>query len=222
MSMTLLSSNRKNINNFLEDINNVDPAIKFTVENNKQDGAIPFLDTTVKFQADNTLSLAIYRKPTHIDHYLQWDSHHHLAAKYSVISTLTHRARTVCTKTELLNQELQHLTEALTKYKYPKWALDKIGLLGTTRMGATWETTRMNKVGGNNDNNNGDTEGRDITKNRYTKGHIVIPYMQEIWDPDPLQGKQSHQEHTSQTQGKRPFGQKEWDHLLVSMWGACV
>ena len=30
----------------------------------------------------------------HTDQYLQWDSHHNIAAKYSVISTLTHRGKT--------------------------------------------------------------------------------------------------------------------------------
>ena len=110
--------------NFLEHINNVDPTIRFTVENDKQDGAIPFLDTIVAPQADNTLSLTVYMKPIHTDQYLQLESHHHLVAKYSVIITLTQRARTVCTKPELLNQEIQRLREALTKCKYPKWALN--------------------------------------------------------------------------------------------------
>ena len=62
----------------------------------------------------------------HTYQYLQWDSHHNLGAKYSVISTLTHKARTVCTKPELLNKDIQHLRNALTKCKYPKWALDKV------------------------------------------------------------------------------------------------
>ena len=35
----------------------------------------------------------VYRKPTHVDQYLQWDSHPHLSAKYSVINTLTHREK---------------------------------------------------------------------------------------------------------------------------------
>ena len=39
---------------FLQHINSVDPTIQFTVENNKEDGAIPFLDTTVKPDADAT------------------------------------------------------------------------------------------------------------------------------------------------------------------------
>ena len=79
---------------FLQHINSVDPAIQFTVEN-KEDGTIPFLDTIVKPEADGKLSTTVYRKPTHIDQYLQWDSHHHLSAKFSVIHTLSHRAQTV-------------------------------------------------------------------------------------------------------------------------------
>ena len=52
---------------FLQHINSVDPAIKITVEDNKEDGSIPFLDTIVKSEADGTLSIIVYRKPTHTD-----------------------------------------------------------------------------------------------------------------------------------------------------------
>ena len=76
---------------FLQHINSVDPAIKFTVEGNKEDGSIPFLDTIVKPEADGGLSITVYRKPTHTDQYLQWYSHHNLSAKFSVINTLSHR-----------------------------------------------------------------------------------------------------------------------------------
>ena len=111
---------------FLLHINSVDPAIRFTVEDNKEDGSIPFMDTIVKPEADGTLSITVYRKPTHTHQYLQWDSHHHLSAKFSVIHTLSHRASTLCSKSELLQQEKDHLRKALTKCKYPKWALDKV------------------------------------------------------------------------------------------------
>ena len=48
-----------------EHINSVDPTIKLTVEDNKEDGAIPFLDTTVKPEADvSYLSLYIESPPT--------------------------------------------------------------------------------------------------------------------------------------------------------------
>ena len=79
MWMTPLSSKRKkNKQNFLQHINSVDPAIQFTVENNKNDCTIPFLDNIVKPENDGKLSITVYRKPTHMEQYLQWDSHHHL------------------------------------------------------------------------------------------------------------------------------------------------
>ena len=111
---------------FLQHINSVDPAIKFTVEDNKEDGSIPFLDTIVKPETDGTLSITVCRKPTHTGWYLQWDSHHHLPAKFSVIHTLSHRAQTVCSKPELLQLEKDYLRKDLTKCKYSKWALDKV------------------------------------------------------------------------------------------------
>ena len=114
-----------NKQDFLQHINSVDHAIRFTVEDNKEDGSIPFLDTIVKPEADGSLSISVYRKPTHTDQYLQWDSHHHLSAKFCVINTLSHMAKTVCSRPELLQQEMDHHRKALTKCKYPKWALDK-------------------------------------------------------------------------------------------------
>ena len=47
----------ENKQNFLQHINSVDLAIKFTVEDNKEDGAIPFLDTIVKQEADGKLPM---------------------------------------------------------------------------------------------------------------------------------------------------------------------
>ena len=81
------------------------------MEGNQENGAIPFLDTLVKPEADNSLSIKVYHKPTHTDQYLQWDSHHNLSAKYSVIGTLTHRGKSVCTTPRLLNEKLQDLKE---------------------------------------------------------------------------------------------------------------
>ena len=72
----------ENKQSFLQHISSVDPAILLTVENNKEDDAIPFLDTIVKPEADGKLSITVYRKPTHVNLYLQWDSHDHLSAKY--------------------------------------------------------------------------------------------------------------------------------------------
>ena len=166
---TFIIHKEVNKQGFLQPINSVDPAIRFTVDN-KEDGSIPFLDTTVKPGADGSLSITVYRKPTHTDQYLQWDSHHHLSVKFSVIHTLSHRAKTVCIKPELLQQEKDHLRKALTKCKYPKWALDKV-------------EKRLNKSTSeaiDGANNQGTTVAQAVTSEVKINGHIVIPYTQGL------------------------------------------
>ena len=151
---------------FLQHINSVDPAIQFTVENNKEDGVIPFLDTTAKPEVDGNLSITVYRKATHMDQYLQWDSHHHLSAKFSVINTLKHRVQTVCSNPELLCKKKDHLRKALTKCKYPKWALEKVDK----------RLHRPSREVTNGVNNQGPSGAQPTTNEVKAKGHIVIPY----------------------------------------------
>ena len=64
--MTLGLSKGKKINKASSTHKSVDLAIKFTVEN-KEDRAIPFLDTIVKPEAYGKLSITIYRKLTLTD-----------------------------------------------------------------------------------------------------------------------------------------------------------
>ena len=87
---------------FISHINSIDEDIQFTMEDSREDGSIPFLDTLVTPCPDGSLSTRVYRKPTHTDLYLQWDSHHTIAAKYSVVSTLHHRAKAVSSTQQLL------------------------------------------------------------------------------------------------------------------------
>ena len=81
----ILKQNKRD--EFLQHITPVDPAIQFTTEEQRQDGSMPFLDILVTSQEDGTLTTRVYRKPTHTDQYLQWDSHHNLACKYIMINT---------------------------------------------------------------------------------------------------------------------------------------
>ena len=166
---TFVIQKEVNKQDFPQHINNVDPAIQFTVENNKEDGAIPFLDTIVKPEADGSLSITAYRKPTHIDQYLQWDSHH-LSAKFSVIKTLTQRVKTVCSNAELLHKEMDHLRMAFIQCKYPKWALDKVEK----------RLTRTSREVIDGANNQGTTGTQPTTNEVKTKGHIVMPYTQGL------------------------------------------
>ena len=78
---------------FFQHINGIEEKIQFTAENTTADGSLPFLDTLVTAKGDGSLSTSIYRKPTHTNQYLQWDSHHAIANKYNVINSLLHTAK---------------------------------------------------------------------------------------------------------------------------------
>ena len=169
---------------FLDHINSIDPAIQFPVKGNQNNGVIPFLDTLVTPQADHSFSITIYHKPTHTDQYLQWDSNYNIAAKYSVIDTLTHTANTVCTTPEVLNEELEHLREALEKYKYPRWAINKIQ---NKYINNNWEEN-----GNSNNNQEEDSTQRPnnstctevkTKKNKPSADHRVVPYYKDWGKP---------------------------------------
>ena len=82
-TFTILQSSKRD--GFLEYLNSIDQHIQFTAEDQRSDGAMPFLDILVTPGKDGSLSTSVYRKPTHTDLYLQWDIHHTLTSKYSVI-----------------------------------------------------------------------------------------------------------------------------------------
>ena len=142
---------------FLQHINSVDNDIQFTVEEAKEDGSILFLDTLITPEQNGTFSIGVYRKLTHTDLYLPWDSNHHLSAMYSVIKTLTHRAHTICSTPKHLEAELKHLEEALGNCKYPKWAIKKVFKQHLLRKEKKQQPTTTNKP--------------------IRRSHIVIPYV---------------------------------------------
>ena len=73
--------------------NTTGQAIIFTGEATRQDGSMPFLDTIVTPEQNIILFISVYRKPTCTDQYFHWDSHYHIAEKYSAINTLVHIAK---------------------------------------------------------------------------------------------------------------------------------
>ena len=61
----------------------------------------------------------MYRKGTHTDRYLDYDSHHPLSHKKSVASTLMNRAHTHSSRTSSRNKEVRHVGNALRMNGYP-------------------------------------------------------------------------------------------------------
>ena len=111
---------------FLNHFNFIDKNIQFTSEEPRSDCSIPFVDILLTPGEDEKITTSVFRKPAHTDLYMQWDSHHAISSKYSVIGTLHYRANTICSSPELLQQEEQHLKKVLTKCKYPVWALNRV------------------------------------------------------------------------------------------------
>ena len=81
------------VKELLDHLNSIEESIQFTVEV-KQDGKLPFLDVLLTHDPHGTISTSVYRKPTHTDKYLDFDSHHLLSHKKSVVCNLLTRAST--------------------------------------------------------------------------------------------------------------------------------
>ena len=96
-------------NSFLEHLNSINPSTKFTTEETGTDGSMPFLDILITPKDDGSLQTSVYIKPIHTDFYLQWDSHHTIPSKYSVVGTLHHRAKSISSNQDVLHKEEQHL-----------------------------------------------------------------------------------------------------------------
>ena len=112
---------------FLEHRNSINNNIQFTSEEPCEDGSIPFVDMLITPNEEGRLKTTVYRKPTHANQYLHWDSHHAIPSKYSMIGTLLHRAKTFCSGPLQLQKE-ENLYNSLKKCKYPTWALNRVKL----------------------------------------------------------------------------------------------
>ena len=136
-----------------------------------QQGSLPFLDTLVTIQPDNTLSTSVYRKPIHTDQYLHWDSNHHITAKHSVYNTLAHRAKTVSSTQDSLDRELLHIQTALHHCQFPNWALNQ------------WEHKfkHPNQASNTNSNNTSNSNNNQDSNNKY-RTTIVVPYIPNTAD----------------------------------------
>ena len=115
------------VDNLTEHLNSVDPtgSIQFTHEQ-EVDGKIPFLDTLIIKKPDGTIKLLIYRKATHTDQYLNFNSHHPVHHKLGVIRTLFDRMNTIITEKDDIKLEEDKIKSALSLCGYPAWTFKKV------------------------------------------------------------------------------------------------
>ena len=83
-----------------------------------ENSTIPFLDTLIQRNQDGTISVKVYRKPTHANH-------HSTKSKQSVITALFNRAENVIMNNTELKKEQRHISKVLQSNGYRKQFIDK-------------------------------------------------------------------------------------------------
>ncbi|XP_078580142.1 uncharacterized protein LOC144864161 [Branchiostoma floridae x Branchiostoma japonicum] len=122
---------------------------------------MPFLDTLLVKKDDGTVKLLVYRKKTHTDQYLNFNSHHPLHQKLGVIRTLVDRCKAVVTEEPDRQLEMQHIQSALARCGYPDW------------------TFRQVQQQSNRTEQKKDKKKREET----SKGRVTLPYIKGITEP---------------------------------------
>ena len=104
------------VETFHNTLDSLDPSIQFTLEH-EHNGKLAFLDTLIT-RKNGKLNIDVYRKPTHTDKYLDYNSHHQHKHKTSTAKTLIHRALTLPSTEEGRNNELQYVKNTLRANNY--------------------------------------------------------------------------------------------------------
>ena len=121
-------------------LNSINPRIQFTSEEEKN-GRIPFLNTCLHVSEDGLMKVTVYRKPTHTDQYLNFQSNHHLQHKRAVVNSLLLRAQTLVSEEIDKAMEIHHVEQALKANNYPDWMLTTLN----TRTGSRVSDESVNK-----------------------------------------------------------------------------
>ena len=113
---------------FIEHLNTLDDNIKWTTEGEVEgevDGELAFLDCCTIRKEDGSIKTKVYRKATHTNQYLNWESNQPTDHKIGVVRTLHHRAESIVSEPVELHDEITEIHQALSICGYPNWALHR-------------------------------------------------------------------------------------------------
>ena len=200
---------------FLQNINSVDPAIRFTVEDNKEDGSIPFLDTFVKPGWWLSVHNCIQETP------------HILTSIYSGTATITSQPSLVSSKPSPIGppqcaailscSNKKRITSGrlspsanILRGLWTRWRKDLTGLPDRSVMGALTMPSLP-------------------TMKCKTRGTLSYPTHKVFVKVSKRSVVGTASKHTSKVaEPSKPYwspprtktyGQPKWCHLLVPMWG---
>ena len=124
MVTTLTALPKSQTQRFHQHLNSIECSIQFAIEG-ESEGALPILDTWITRHNEGPLSTTVYRKKTHMDRYLDFESHHPLAHKAAVARTLFIRADRICKDFLDKMKEKEHVAQALRMNGYPRELITK-------------------------------------------------------------------------------------------------
>ena len=81
------------------------------------------LDVDIKRNVDGTLAFDVFRKPTHTNQYIHFDSHAPLQHKLATVRSLTRRAQIIPSTESAKREEEKRVHDALALNGYPPWAI---------------------------------------------------------------------------------------------------
>ena len=125
------------------------------------------MDILVAIGCNHNFYTTVYRKPTHTDQYLHWDSSHFIIAKQSVYNTLADRAKIVSSNQEALHKALDHIKKPLQVCQFPSWALNQL-------------QHKFIRKHNNNQDSNPNINSSNTDNNNNTNITIVVPYIQGL------------------------------------------
>ena len=110
---------KDNLGSIHQTLNNIFKGIQFTIKKENH-GTLSFLDVAVHRTSTGNIETSVYRKKTHTDQILLYDSKHPKSHKESCIQTLFNRVKTHCSIDVLKCQERKHLLHVFSSNGYPK------------------------------------------------------------------------------------------------------
>lgn len=120
----IIAPRRANIQDMLSRINSVHPKIQFTVEQESDEGVLPFLDIEIQRRNEGFL-FKVYRKPTNKNDFLHFLSAHDEHTKAGVVIGFFLRALRVCSKC-YLDAEYSYIKQAFRSMGYPAGWLESL------------------------------------------------------------------------------------------------
>ncbi|CAH8593030.1 unnamed protein product [Schistosoma guineensis] len=118
---------RDGMEELFNNANSISENIKLTKELESVDHKLAFLDCLVERRHNNKkLKINVYRKSTHSERYLDFNSAHSQSTKINVVKNLMNRSTKIVTDKEDQRTELNKVLSTLRDNNYPKKFLKKI------------------------------------------------------------------------------------------------